>query len=93
MSLGMPTAVVLEFHFYARVPLCIMWGFTIYFWYGSLDICCLFPHCEQGVIPWSGAVCVYSEKEAVGRASTHYLLAGLMRVARTCRKMAQATPS
>ena len=40
-----------------------------------------------------GAVCVYSEKEAVGRASTHYLLAGLMRVARTCRKMAQATPS
>ena len=27
------------------------WGVTIYFWHGSLDICCLFLWCEQAVIP------------------------------------------
>ena len=31
----------------------ILWGLTIYFWCGSLDICCLFPQCEQAVISLS----------------------------------------
>lgn len=37
---------------YARITLCIFWGgVTIYFWCGSLKICCLFLWCEQAVIP------------------------------------------
>ena len=33
------------------------------------------------------------ENEAKGRASSECLVAGLLTVARTCRKVAQATPS
>ena len=32
-------------------PIVFCWGVTIYFWFGSLDICCLFLQCEQAVIP------------------------------------------
>ena len=38
-------------------------------------------------------MCVFREKEAMGRASSQYLVVGLLIAARTCRKMAQATPS
>ena len=66
---------------------------TIYFWHGSLDICCLFPQCEQGVIPLIGC-CVLSPREkAMSRASSQCLIAGLLTIARTCRKVVQATPS
>ena len=50
LCLGKPSSVVLGGYFYARAPLCILWGVTIYFWHRSLDICCLFLQCEQAVI-------------------------------------------
>ena len=59
----------------------------------SLDICCLFLQCEQAVTSLIGHECISMEKEAVGRASSQCLLAGLLTVARTCWKMVQATPS
>ena len=37
--------------------------------------------------------CVFREKEAVGRASSQFLVAGLLTAARTYRKVAQATSS
>ena len=40
-----------------------------------------------------GAECVSKEKEAMGRASSQCLVAGLLTVARTFRKVAQATSS
>ena len=75
-------------YIYARAPLCILWEVTIYFWHGSLIICCIFLHCEQAVIPR-----VLREKEAMGRASSQCLVAGLLTAARTCRKLLQGTPS
>ena len=36
---------------------------------------------------------VFREKEAMGRASTQCMVVGLLIVARTCRKITQATPS
>ena len=38
------------------------------------------------------SVC-FGEKEAMGRASSQCLVTGLSTVARTCRKVEQATPS
>ena len=29
----------------------ILWGITLYFWHGNLNICSLYLHCEQVVIP------------------------------------------
>ena len=46
----------------------------------------------RGCYP-QGAECVCRENEAKGRASSECLVAGLLTVARTCRKVAQATPS
>ena len=40
-----------------------------------------------------GAECVSRENEAMGRASSQFLVAGLLTAARTYRKVAQATPS
>ena len=40
-----------------------------------------------------GSECVSREKEAVGRASSQCLVAGLITAERTCRKVAQATSS
>ena len=40
------------------------------FIFGCLDICCLFPQCEQADIPLLGAVCVSREKEAMGKANS-----------------------
>ena len=45
---------------------------------------------------WAGCYppeCVSREKEAMGRASSQCLVAGLLTVAMTCRKVAQAIPS
>ena len=47
---------------------------------------------------WAGcysqdAQCVFREKEAMSRASSKCLVVGLSIAARTCRKVAQATPS
>ena len=47
---------------------------------------------------WAGcysqdAQCVFREKEAMRRASSQCLVAGLSIAARTCRKVVQATPS
>ena len=39
-----------------------------------------------------GVECVSREKEGMGRASSQCLVAGLLTAARTCRKVAQATP-
>ena len=40
-----------------------------------------------------GADCVSRAKEGMGMASSQCLVAGLLAVAGTCRKVAQATPS
>ena len=56
------------------------------FGYLSLFLCC-----EQAVIP--RVLSVSREKEAVGRASSLCAVSGLLTAARTCRKVAQATPS
>ena len=47
VSLGKPTIVVLQGYSYVRAPLCVLWEVNIYFWLGSLDICCLFFYSEQ----------------------------------------------
>ena len=66
-------------------PLVFLRDMTVYFQCGSLNICCLFgvsrcyPQCAE---------CVSREKEAIGRASSQCLVAGLLTVARTCRKLA-----
>ena len=93
MSLGKPTTVVLEGYFYARAPTCILWRVTIYFWHGSLYIYYLFLGVIRLLSPLECAECVSREKEAMGMASSQCLVAGLLRVARTCRKVVQATPS
>ena len=65
-------------------------GVTIYFWCGSLSICCLFL---QSRLVLQDAQCVFKEKEAMGRASSQCLVTGFSTAARTCRKVAQASPS
>ena len=40
-----------------------------------------------------GGECVSREKEVMSRASSLFLVAGLLTAARACRKVAQATPS
>lgn len=51
----------------------------------SLSLVCAgyYPH---------GPECFSWEMEAMGRTSNQWLLAGLLTVARICRKLAQATP-
>ena len=72
-------------------PFVFYGGVTIYFWCGGLNICSL-SLVWAGCYP-QGAEHVSREKEAMGRASIQCLIAGLLTVARTCGKVAKATPS
>ena len=55
------------------------------------NVCCFFVWCEQAVIP--RVLSVSREKEAMDRVSSQCLVFGLLRAARTCRKVVRAPPS
>ena len=58
----------------------------------GLDACCLFPQCVQAILPLTG--CFQGDgSSGQGRASSQFLVAGLLTVARTHGKVAQADPS
>ena len=88
MSLGKPNCTLGGLFLCENTPLYFAGGYYLY-WCGSLDICCLFLGCEQAVIP--SMLSVSREKEAMG--SSQSLAGGSFTVARTFRKVAQATPS
>ena len=56
------------------MPLCILWGVTIYFWCASLSICCLFLWCEQVVIPRVLSVFPGRRRQWVGLVVSAWLL-------------------
>ena len=96
------TTVVLEGYLYARALLSILWGvLTIYFWWegcffageGVWTLAVSFLSVWRLISPWEGAVHASREMEAMGRASSQCLVAGPLTVARTHRKVVQATPS
>ena len=64
---------------------------TIYSWHGSMDICCLFLQCEQAIILRVLSVFTERRKQWIGLVVS--LVSGLLTAARTCSKVAQATPS
>ena len=72
---------------------------TLYFWGGYyLFLVWEFEYLLSLSLVWAGcfsqeAQCVFREKEAMGRASSHCLVLGLSLAVRTCRKVSQATPS
>ena len=72
-------------------PFVFYGGVTIYFWCGGLNICSL-SLVWAGCYP-QGTECASREKEAMGRASSQHLFAGLLTAAGTCKKVAQGTPS
>ena len=49
-------------------------GVTIYFWCGSLNICCLFLWCEQAVIPRMFSVFSGRRRQWVGPAVSAWSL-------------------
>ena len=72
-------------------PLYFVGGYYLFLvWeFGSLlSLSSMLVYCSP-----QGAECVSREKEAMGRASSQCLVAGLLAIARTCRKVLQATPT
>ena len=87
-----PSPVLFQDYFYARAHCCVLCGETIYFEYGRLNICFFFLQFEFFSL-CLGAACVSSSKEAMDSVSILCLVAGLLTIARLCRKVAHATPS
>ena len=54
--------------------LCIFGGFPIYFWCGTLNICCLFLWCEQDVVPRMLSVFSGRRSQWVGPAVSAWFL-------------------
>ena len=80
------------YFYYASTPLCILWGVVIYFLAWEFEYLLSLSLVQAGCYP-QGVECVSREKEAMDRASSQCLVAGLFTVTRTCRLVAQETPS
>ena len=74
---------IYSFIFFGCYYLLFVWEFEYLVSLSSVRVGC-YPQDVQ---------CVFREKEAMGRASSQCLIIGLSIAARTCRKVAQATPS
>ena len=86
MSLGKLTAIVLEGNFYARVAFLILWGVLFSFGVGVWLFAASFFFFSVSRLP--STEYVSREKEALARVCNLGLVAGLLKVARTCQKVA-----
>ena len=55
-------------------PFVFFGGSTIYFWCGRLNICCLYLHCEQAVVPRKLSVFSRRRRQWVGPAASAWSL-------------------
>ena len=94
VSLGKTTTVVFKGYIYIHMG--SLWGLTFFwqegcFWFEcllSLSSVCADCNLHAGVWP----VCASREMESMGRAINHFLVARPLRVAITCREVAQDSP-
>ena len=91
MSLGKPNCSLRSLLLCKSTPLYFVRGYYLFLvwefeYFHSLSLVCTGCYSQD-------AECVSSKKEAMGKASSRCLVAGLLTAARTCRKVAQATPS